>query len=252
MAVSTNSVVRFLNNTLSIRTIPDSSRNGLQIRGSETVNKVGVAVDGCRDVFTLARKSRCDFVIVHHGLFWKGARDATGIRKQNVNYLKDHGISLYAVHLPLDLHANLGNNILLAQLLGLGGVKKFGRYHGRPIGYMGTLNKKTMLDELARKLEQKLNTKCTLLPFRKKKISTLGLVSGGGSASLSEAHLKRLDCLVTGEAPHEIHHLAKQLKINVVLAGHYETETLGVKALGKLLTEKYGLPYKFLHAPTII
>jgi dinuclear metal center YbgI/SA1388 family protein len=243
-------VTRFLNKTLSVREIPDKSRNGLQVRGKKTVSKVGVAVDACMQTFTKAKKLNCDYLIVHHGLFWRGKRDVAKVNGMRRAYLLDNNISIYVAHLPLDLHGEYGNNILLAKLLGLEKIRKFGRYHGRKIGYMGVFERARDVSSVASNLSQSLGKQPDILQFGKAKISSVGVVSGGGSSAIYEAYLLGLDCLITGEAPHQTYHDALDLRMNVILAGHYETETLGVKALGELLEREYGLKWVFLDSPT--
>jgi len=249
---SSQDITRFLNKTLRTRSIRDASRNGLQVKTPKKIRKIGFAVDACLSTFQKAKKLNVDLLIVHHGIYWKGQKDNTGVLKKRVQFLKKNKMGLYASHLPLDLHETYGNNIELARLLGLANIRKFGNYHGIAIGYQGRLSTSSTLRILAKKLDNKIGSKSILLAFGKKKIRTIGIVSGGGSSALSESYQKKLDCFITGEAPHQVYHEAKDRGQNVILAGHYETETVGVKALMPLLRKKFGIQTVFISNPTLI
>ncbi|MFH1654079.1 MAG: Nif3-like dinuclear metal center hexameric protein [Pseudomonadota bacterium] len=245
-----NSIVKFLNKTLRVRSIKDSSRNGLQVRCNKRIRKIGFAVDASLSTFKKAKAANVDLIIVHHGILWKGFRDKTGLIKRWIMFLQKNKISLYACHLPLDMHEKYGNNIQLAQLLDLAKIKKFGRYHGKSIGYQGELQTPLTIDALAKKINRKIKSKCINLAFGKRKIKMIGIVSGGGSSAFTEAFQKNLDCFITGEASHMLYHAAKDLHQNVILAGHYETETVGVKALIPLIESHFGISTLFIDNPT--
>ena len=114
--VKVATITRFLNKELQTKKISDVSRNGLQVKSTKSVKKIGFAVDACLEVFQKAKKAKCDMLIVHHGLFWKKYKDVNGIRANRVKYLKKNKISLYANHLPLDRHRKYGNNIKVGQV----------------------------------------------------------------------------------------------------------------------------------------
>ena len=246
---SLNSIVRFLNAELRVRDIPDTSRNGLQVRVPKEIRKVGFAVDASLTTFEKAAKAGCDMVVVHHGIKWKGLRDKTGLQRKRIAFLRRRRINLYAAHLPLDLHPEYGNNIELARLLGLTGIEKFGRYKGRALGYKGRLSTPRTVGWVAGQLNRRIKADCKVLRFGKPAIRTVGIVSGGGSDAIGEAYKDRLDCFVTGEAPHHIYHEAKDLKKNVIIAGHYATETTGVRALMPLIGERFGVKVQFIDVP---
>lgn len=246
---SLNSIVRFLNSELKIRNIPDISRNGLQVRVPKDVRKVGFAVDASLTTFEKAAKAGCDLVIVHHGIKWKGLRDKTGIQRKRIAFLKRRRINLYAAHLPLDLHAEYGNNIELARLLSLTRIEKFGRYKGRALGFKGRLLAPKTVGWVASTLKRRIKAECKILRFGKPLVRTVGIVSGGGSDAIVDACEQRIDCFITGEAPHHIYHEAKDLRRNVIIAGHYATETVGVKALMPLLKVRFGVNVQFIDVP---
>ena len=242
-------ITRFLNKELQTRKIPDSSKNGLQVKGKE-VKKIGFAVDASLETFKKAKKAGCQMIIVHHGLFWKKQKDPNNVRKARVTFLKKNKISLYASHLPLDRHKKYGNNIELCKIIGVEKPKLFGNYKGAIVGYIGKLSKPAKLSSILKKLNKVLKTKSYSRDFAKKKIKTIAIVSGGGDFAIDEAIKKKADLFVTGEFPHESYHTAKEKKLSIIAAGHYATETLGVKALMPVLKEKFAVNTVFLDTPT--
>ncbi|MFH1830284.1 MAG: Nif3-like dinuclear metal center hexameric protein [Pseudomonadota bacterium] len=247
---SLDAIVRFLNKELKVKTVPDSSRNGLQVRCPKDIKKVGFAVDASLATFEKARRQGVDLLIVHHGIKWKRLRDNAGIMKRRIDFLKKHRINLYVCHLPLDAHHQYGNNIKLAELLGLSHAQNFGRYKRQCLGYQGVLKPARSARWIASILNKKLKAKCVVLGFGRPKVKSVGIVSGGGADALAEAYNEGLDCFITGEAPHHTYHEAKELKMNMIIAGHYETETVGVKALMPLLRNNFAVSTVFIHVPT--
>lgn len=246
---SRDSIVRFLNKELKVRKIPDTSRNGLQVKSRKIINKVGFAVDATLSTFKKAKRLGVDFLIVHHGIKWKGQKDFTGIKKERIRFAQKSGINIYVCHLPLDIHNKYGNSIQLAKILDLVDVKKFGRYHGVTVGYRGRFKKALSPNEIARLLNRKIKSKCVVLGYGPTKIKTIGIVSGSGSSVLPEVYKLDLDCLLTGDAPYYVYNDAKDRRQNVILAGHYATETVGVKALMPAIREKFDVKTIFIDDP---
>jgi len=240
-----NSIVNFLNRELKVKSIKDRSKNGLQVRASQNINKVGLATDACMDVFRKAKRSKCDLVIVHHGLFWKKQKDVSHITKNRVNFLKKNKISLYAVHLPLDKNIKYGNNTEILRMLSIKPKEIFGG-----VGYLGYLNKPRNLNSIIKELNKKLSTRCKVLRFGKKNVKKIAVVSGYGAPDVLEAIKKKVDLFITGETSHSYYDEAEEGKINVIFGGHYKTETVGVKALGKLIEKKFNLKTIFIDSPT--
>lgn len=241
-------IVQFLNQELKVKSIRDDSKNGLQFKARTDANKIGFAVDACLESFQRAKELNCDLIIVHHGLLWKQQK-FKDITSRRISFLKKNRISLYGVHLPLDGHPVYGNNAQLCSLLGISKQKPFGKYHGKAIGFRGTISKQS-LSEFVKSVEKKLLTSCRALAFGSKMIGNVGIVSGGGRAALEEAIKLKLDCFLTGEVSHSDYHRAKESRINVIIAGHYATETLGVKAIQKLLKHKFNIETVFIDVPT--
>jgi dinuclear metal center YbgI/SA1388 family protein len=237
----------FLNRTLRVGKIPDASANGLQVRSRNRggITKVGFAVDACISTFEKARKQGVDLLVVHHGIKWRPQKDRV-LAEKRAAFLKKHDIALYAVHLPLDLHEEYGNNIQLARLLGLRRLRRFGRYNGIRIGYAGTFKTATTAAGVAAALRTRLRTSCRSFLFGKDRVRTIGIVSGGGGGMVSDAAEERLDCFLVGETDLASYNAAKDHGMNVIAAGHYATETVGVKALMPLLRKTFGVETVFV------
>jgi dinuclear metal center YbgI/SA1388 family protein len=240
-----NSIVRFLNKELQVRKIKDFSKNGLQVRASNEISKVGLSVDAWMDVFKKAKKLKCDLLIAHHGMLWKKPKELAHTIKKKTVYLKKNKISLYGVHLPLDKHKKYGNSVLLFKLLNAKPKELFGE-----VGYLGYFEKPRSIDSIAEELDRKLKTRCMVWRFGKSNIKKIAIVSGGGKDYLPEAIRKNVDLFITGEVSHGTFRIASDSKISVIAAGHYKTETVGVKALGLLLNKKFKLKTVFIDSPT--
>jgi dinuclear metal center YbgI/SA1388 family protein len=250
--VSRDEITVYLNSVLEIDRIKDSSCNGLQVQGARAVGRVGLAVDACMAVYKKAAARKCQMVVVHHGMIWDGLKSITGQVSDQVGFLMKHGINLYAAHLPLDLHPELGNNIALARMLRLSSIVPFGKYHENFIGFEGVLPGPCTMTELGVAFRKKLGGSFSMLPFGRRKIRNVAIVSGGGSDAIPEAIDKKIDCFITGESSHWNHHAALEARLNVLYLGHYHSETPGVKAVGKSLERKFGVETIFIDEPTLV
>lgn len=237
-------ITNFLDRKLDTAIISDNSVNGLQVEKTGKVLKVGVAVDACLDIFRKAKQENCDMVLVHHGLFW-GPDTITDQQYARVKFLLENNIAVYACHLPLDKHKEYGNNALLFRMLGCNIISEFGE-----VGFQGEFAKEKHIEDIIKQLEQALGTAGTMYLHGKKMVKTIGIVSGRSHRLVLEAKKQDLDLFITGEAVHGLGLLAKDACINVICPGHYNTETLGVKAAGQLIKENFGIPFVFLDNPT--
>ena len=245
----------FLDGLFADYSVQDYSNNGLQVEGNATIRKAAFAVDACLETFERAAQSGADFLFCHHGLSWGGGLPyITGIHANRLRTLLNHGISLYAVHLPLDAQKTVGNNAQLAALVGLSPELRhpFAEYHGLQIGYYGNYAEPTTLEAIAEKLNKALPTACRILDNRGgKPIRSIAIVSGGGDDSIEEAAALPVDVFLTGEMLHQRYHTAKELGISVIIAGHYATETTGPKAVMNAVRLKFpDLPVEWLDVPT--
>lgn len=252
MNTSRQTITSHLNSLLNIDTIKDCSCNGLQCEGKEDIKKIGLAVDACIKVYEQAVEKNCDMVVAHHGIIWGGLTSITGAVYKQLSFLIENKLNLYAAHLPLDLHAEYGNNIQLAKMVDLEDIQAFGNYDGVDIGYMGKLKTPLSNKEISEKYQKITGGKPFDLSFGKEENETVAIVSGGGSKTLPEAIEKNIDCFVTGESNHQDHHIALEGSINVLYLGHYHSEQNGVIALGKHLEEKFGVETVFLDEPTLV
>ncbi len=236
-----------MNRILRVKTINDASVNGLQVNSRRTgeVRTVGFAVDGCMETFRKAKEQGVDLLVVHHGIRWRPQRDRT-LAQRRETFLKRHRIALYAAHLPLDLHREYGNNVQLARALGLQDLKKFGRYHGIKIGYSGKVASATSPGKIAARIGKELRSPVRVFPFGKQRVRSVGIVSGGGGSMLVDAVEEGLDCFLVGEADLAAYNAAKDHRMNLIAAGHYATETVGVKALMPLIGEAFAVRTVFI------
>jgi dinuclear metal center YbgI/SA1388 family protein len=250
-SISRSKLVTYLDTYLAAASITDDAYNGLQVEGAAGISKAAFAVDACLQTVRLAARARANMVIVHHGLLWGGqSQPITGVMKDRISLLLSNRISLYASHLPLDSHDEVGNNVMLAKLLGLDILGKYAAYKGTDIGILGRPKNNLKRTELVRKLEKTLHTSAKILPFGPSAIKRVGIVSGDGAFAIAETKSKGADTLITGETEHIAYHFAKEAKINMICAGHYATETVGVKALAAHLREKFSIDCEFISAPT--
>lgn len=243
-------ILHFLEDTLHLEDFPDypHALNGLQVAGPGTVSRVAGAVDASEETIHDAVRKGVDLLVVHHGLFWEGLGPLTGPRYRKVEALIRGGVALFSAHLPLDAHPDLGNGVLLARSIGLAPDGPFGAFKGVHVGCRSTAN----LDrgELTERVGTAVGGTPRLIPGGPEEVRRVGILTGSGASALLEAAECGLDTLVTGEAPHHAYHQAMELGINLLLGGHYATETFGVKALAELLGRRFSLPWEFLHHPT--
>ena len=243
-------ITHYLDTYLAIHEFKDTCWNGLQIEGSPEVVLIALSVDAGKEVFEQAHSLDAQLLITHHGHFWTTQSPTlTGWQKDRLAPLLDHQISLYSAHLLLDRHSEVGNNIQLLNLLEAKPTQEFGAHDDGAISWIGECDA-TTLEDIQAKLETKLDAALTVLPFGPKKISRIAVMSGGGSyADVAEAISKKVDLYITGDTS-EVYHLAKDASLNVVFAGHYATETLGIVALGDKLAEKFDVQTAFVDLPT--
>jgi len=243
-------LVGWLDAFLEVDAYDDPSLNGLQVEGAEEVAKVAVAVDSSLTTFQQAAEVGADLLIVHHGLFWGQPIPVTGVHARRVKYLLEHGISLYASHIPLDAHREVGNNWGLARILGMADLEPFGKWGGKSIGVKGRFPNGVTLRELADQLEKELGESVLVHAGGSLEIETLGIITGGAARDVVSAAEAGLDAFLTGEPKHEVFYDAFERNINALYAGHYMTETVGVSLLADKLEQEFGLATEFILLPT--
>lgn len=229
----------------------DDSLNGLQVgRSKEPVRKVAFAVDACAETIRRARDAGAQALFVHHGLFWGKPVAVRGALRERLAELISSDMALYACHLPLDAHPELGNNAVLARMLGLRDVEPFGEYHGVKIGLKGRLDPAISLDEAVRRVLPAGDAPRSLLPFGPKTVSRAAIVSGGAAFEALQAIAEGLHLYVTGEPSHSVYHEVMEAGVHFVAAGHYATEVHGVKAVAERAAIDLGLQTVFIEYPT--
>ncbi|MDX2192202.1 MAG: Nif3-like dinuclear metal center hexameric protein [Gemmatimonadales bacterium] len=249
----------YLDGYLRVREWPDEANalNGLQVENGGSVGRLVGAVDASLATIEGLAEARGvaapALLLVHHGLFWDGNVPATGRRYQRLRALFAQDAALYSAHIPLDAHADVGNNAVLARDLHLTDVQPFGEYRGRLIGVAGTLPaelqpRDALLRRLATLLDLPAPPRC--IPGGPDVVRRLAIVTGGASGKIREAREAGCEAFLTGEGPHHTYFDAMEWGVSVIYAGHYKTETVGVRALGVHLAERFGLPFAFHDHPT--
>lgn len=248
--VSLAAIVKHCDQLLHTKEIGDydGAANGLQVENGGTVSRIAAAVDASVATVKLAIAVRADLLIVHHGLFWSPSHPWTGKKHELLRLLVENNLAVYSSHLPLDAHPRLGNNAQLCAALGLKNLRPFFVTHGQPIGFQSRT--KISCAELAAKLARATGTKPRIIPGGGEICQRIGVVTGGAGSDLKLAAAEGVDTFITGEGPHWTFALAEELGLNVFYAGHYATETFGVKALAAELSKKFKLPWEFLDHPT--
>jgi dinuclear metal center YbgI/SA1388 family protein len=247
-AVPLATLTAHLDDYLRIRALPDEANavNGLQVENAGTITHIVAAVDASQA--TIDSVQGPGLLLVHHGLFWDGNIPVTGRRYRRIRTLFERDVALYSAHIPLDAHPEVGNNAVLARLLGVEAVVPFGQYRGTPIGCAGALT--LSREELANRLDELLGTVTHVIPGGPATVSRVGIVTGAASSAIREARDAGIDTFITGEGPHHTHFDAMEWGVNVLYAGHYATEQVGVKALAEHLGATFGLPWAFHRFPT--
>ena len=243
-------VVSYLDRYLRTSEVPDAPNalNGLQLANGGTISRVTAAVDLCDATVQMAAQQGADLLLVHHGLFWGGLQRLTGRAYRRVAGLIRHNIALYSAHLPLDVHPEVGNNAVLAHRLGVARRGEFGEEYGMRIGVWGEVD--IPRAALAQRLGEVVGGHPRLMAFGPERVRRVGIVTGAAGSMIGQAAAQGLDTYITGEGAHHTFFDAEELGLNVFYAGHYATETFGVKALAERLCTEFDLPWTFLDHPT--
>ena len=242
----------YLNQLLQISLFEETAMNGLQIQGRKKVQKVAFAVDGVMDSFEQAAQWGADYLIVHHGIFWGRPFPIRGADYRRIKCLIENGIALYAVHLPLDAHIELGHAAqLLKKLEPECQLEPFGRYGETTIGAMCQI-RETTSKEFVNRLVTLFGDEAKTLLFGGEKVKTIACVTGQGAdfSRLKEAQIRNVDFYISGETSHPTYHYCKEQKQNLALCGHYLTETFGMMALMDHVKKQFDVEAAFFDLPT--
>jgi dinuclear metal center YbgI/SA1388 family protein len=251
---ATSDIIGYLDDLLEPGRYDDYGPNGLQVPGKDEIQTVVTGVSANAELFTRAREEGADLVLVHHGLFWAGPpRPLDRPSKRRLQLLFDADLALAAYHLPLDGHLELGNNALLARQLGAGEVQPFGAHRGATIGVRARFaDGGVAADELVARVRDATAREPLAFTDGPQPVRTIGIVSGSGADHLDEAIGAGLDAFVTGEPSERSMARAREAGVHFLAAGHYATETFGVRALGERLVERFGVDHAFVDVPNPI
>jgi dinuclear metal center YbgI/SA1388 family protein len=249
-------IVAHLDDFLDTARTPDypPALNGLQVANSGQVARVAAAVDASQRTIDGAIQAKAQLLIVHHGLFWSGLRPLVGRFHRRMHALLTHDIAVYSAHLPLDRHPTLGNNVLLARQLDLVPTGEFAHFENVGIGVQGTADIATAdLVARAAAFAREHGGEARVSAFAdNRRTRAWGVCTGAGADAdtLEEAGRGGLDTLIVGEGPHWTAVEAPERGLVIIYAGHYATETLGVRALAEHLGQRFDIPWSFVAAPT--
>lgn len=226
----------------------ENALNGLQLENSGSVTKIAAGVDFSTRALEAAAGCGTSLLIVHHGMFWSGLRPVTDARRRQLKLAFDRDIAIYSAHLPLDLHPEIGNNILLMRALGIDNSQPFFAAKGSLLGQSAAVE--LACDEIAHRLKKAVNGPVQYIGAGPATTRRVGVITGGAGGEIERVKAEGIDTFITGEAPHWAAIAAHELGMNLLLGGHYATETFGVKALAEHLARKFQLDWEFIDLPT--
>jgi dinuclear metal center YbgI/SA1388 family protein len=250
----TADIIAFLDDLLEIERFADLGPNGLQVPGADTVATVVTGVSAQRELFERAKAEQAQLVLAHHGILWDfEPRRIGAAQAARLKLLLQNDIALAAYHLPLDAHPEHGNNALLAQRLGATGHAPAFPYKGQPVGVIarfdGDDSAGMPAPALFARIHEATDREPLVFDAGPPRIRTLGIVSGSAANTLTEAIDLELDAFLTGEPKEHVMAQARESGIHFVAAGHYATETLGIRRLGDLVAERFGVRHVFADIP---
>ena len=246
-------MIAWLDEILESQAFSDYGPNGLQVPCGSEIRTVATGVSASEELFRSAADLGANLVLVHHGLFWEGMpRQVDAALYRRLKPLFDHDIALAAYHLPLDGHPAHGNNALLADALGCDRRTPTFEHKGRTIGMQGEFDGGIDLDDLRARVREATQREPLVLDSGPEQIRTIGIVSGAGSSYLAESIALGHDAFITGEPVERVMTQAREAGVHFIAAGHYATETFGVRRLGELLSQKFGARSVYIDDPNPI
>jgi dinuclear metal center YbgI/SA1388 family protein len=244
-------LINYMDTYLRIAEVKDFGLQGLQVETeNDTVTRIALGVDTSPAIIEAAAEWQADMLIVHHGVLWGKEQRIAGPLGKRVRLLMKHGINLYSAHLPLDAHPEVGNNAVLAKMFGVQVDGWWCEALNAPLGTVGAVAPDTTLLDLERRIAEQLHVPTRTLAYGPQTVSRVAILSGYGADQITEAQATGADTFITGETSHAHYWAAADYGMNVIFAGHYATETVGVIALGEHLASKFNLQVKFLDFPT--
>jgi len=247
-----DAIIEFLDALLDAPAFDDYGPNGLQVPGADEVRKVVTAVSAHQELFERAAAGRAQMVLCHHGIFWGSGFGPIDARmKRRLKTLFDADLSLAAYHLPLDAHGAVGNNAMIARALGFEPTAPFAETRGRAIGWIAeaVLDPLPVDDLLARCRETFERDDVLHFPGGPERVTTLGVVSGGGDGFFAEAIERGVDAFVSGEPSEPAMADAREAGVHFIAVGHWASETFGIRRLGELVAEEFDVEHEFVAVP---
>ena len=239
-----NDLNNYLNSLLQPERFSDYCPNGLQVEGKREIHKIITGVTASMALLEAALQANADAILVHHGYFWRNeSLPITGIKKRRIQFLLQHELNLFAYHLPLDVHAELGNNVMLAKQLGLNITGKTGE---KEMLLMTELNVPQSLQTVANLIEAKLNRKPQVIGDLAKTVKTIAICTGAAQDYIEQAVAANVDVYISGEISEQTVHIATESGVSYISAGHHATERYGIQALGEHLAQKFALQHVFI------
>ena len=239
-----NDLNNYLNALLQPERFSDYCPNGLQVEGKQEIRHIVTGVTASMGLLEAALQANADAVLVHHGYFWRGeASPIVGIKKRRIQFLLQHEMNLFAYHLPLDMHPELGNNVMLAKQLGL---KITGKTGEKEMLLLAELNAPQTLQTLVNLIEAKLSRRPQVIGDLNKPVKTVALCTGAAQGYIEQAVAANVDVYLSGEISEQTVHVARESGVSYISAGHHATERYGIQALGEHLAQKFSLQHTFV------
>ncbi|RMH18859.1 MAG: Nif3-like dinuclear metal center hexameric protein [Gammaproteobacteria bacterium] len=240
-------IANYTNDLLEIEKFKDYAPNGVQVTCQQNIKRIVAGVTASQNLIDAAADAQADLLLVHHGFFWKNeAPTLTGIKYRRIRSLIHHDMALMAYHLPLDAHPELGNNAQLARRLNIRPAGTFCRHEAVDIGLYGETDTAVSIGDLGRFVSRQLGRQALIICAGDHEIKRIGLCTGGAQHYIIEAAERGLDAFISGEISEQTTHLARELGIHYIAAGHHATERYGVQALGEHLAKTFSLEYLFI------
>lgn len=247
--VDLESIINYINDYLQVEDVADYCPNGMQVEGNRNVCKIATSVSANLEFFEKAKECGANLLLVHHGIVWDSHKGLIkGSFRKRIKYLLDNNLTLLAYHLPLDMHPQIGNNVLSCLGLNIVDLKPFGKLKNSTIGFWGKCDSITP-DALKKKVDKYFAHTSLMFSFGKDTIQSVGVISGGAQGEFQQAIDLNLDCYITGEVSENVMHLAKEEGMHFIAAGHYATERAGIKALGELVGKNFKVEVEFIDVP---
>ena len=248
MSISRQTLLTTLNQWLEPDTFQDYAPNGLQVEGTDEINKIITGVTASQALLDAAVRNNADAIVVHHGYFWKGETPCVvGMKHRRLKTLLEHNINLLAYHLPLDAHPQMGNNVGLAQALGLQGILALQNIAPVGIVYQGETEVPLSLEQFAERLSQAVERQLVaVVSGGNHQVRKVAICTGGGQGFIEQAADAGMDLFISGEISEQTVHVARERGIHYIAAGHHATERFGARSLGQKLATDLGIDVEFI------